>query len=198
MPDYAQYRTNSNFQLIITNKEAVVVSRVSTLEEVRVNFQTNSLTNNNVKPKQVILKMMEVVLLGVLNHLKMPRGHTSAEMAITIRVVVNPNTNRLSSIMKTIRILSLMGLVSRRGVVSSRFSFRGLERTRVSCLTRGWRWTGLIWLKNVIGWESHLAASTLKTYRTCLNNLRKSKLRSRQKVVSLLPPLVKVHNNRLR
>jgi len=169
-----------------------------TLEEVRVNFQTNSLTNNNVKPKQVILKMMEVVLLGALNHLKMPRGHTSAEMAVTIRVVVNPNTNRLSNIMKTIRILSLMELVSIRGVVSSRFSFRGLERTRVSCLTRGWRWTALIWLKNAIGWESPLAASTLKTYRTCLNNLRKSKLRSRQKAVSNLPPPVKVHNNRLR
>jgi hypothetical protein len=57
MPDCAQYRANSNFQLIITNKEAVVVSQVKTQRAVRINFQTNSLTNNNVKPKQVILKM---------------------------------------------------------------------------------------------------------------------------------------------
>ena len=114
MPDYAQYRTNSNFQLIITNKEAVVVSRVSTLEEVRVNFQTNSLTNNNVKPKQVILKMKGVALHEALNHPKMPGDHLSleiVEMVVAIKVG-NRNTSRRSNTMKTIKILSQM--VSRR------------------------------------------------------------------------------------
>lgn len=92
----------------------MVVSQVRTIEGVRINFQTNSLTNNNVKPKQVILKMTEVALQGALNHPKMPGDHRSleiVEMAVAIKVG-NRNTSRRSNTMKTIKILSQM--VTRR------------------------------------------------------------------------------------
>jgi len=88
-----------------------VVSQERTLEWVRINFQTNSLTNNNVKPKQVILKMTEVALQGALNHPKMPGDHLSleiVEMVVPIKVG-NRNTSRHSNRMKTIKILSQMG-----------------------------------------------------------------------------------------
>jgi hypothetical protein len=205
MPGCAQYRANSNyFQLIITNKEAVVVSQVKTLRAVRINFQTNSLTNNNVKPKQVILKVREVAHLVALNHpmiLEVEQVHTSLELVerAPIIKVANPDTShRPPNRMITIRILSQIVLQSRRGMLSSKFSFKGLERTRVSYLTRGWRWTVLIWSKNVIEWESHLAANILKTFRTCLNNLRKSKLRLRQKVPRKPQAPVRAHNIKLR
>ena len=197
MPDCAKHRANSNFQLIMANQEEVVVSKAITLRGVRINFQTNSLTNNNVKPKQVILKMKEVGLLEALNHPMIQGGaHTSQEIveeAATIKVV-NPADIRHQNRMKTIRIPSQLKIQTRREILLSRFSFRGLERTRVSCLTRGLRWTERIWLKNVIEWESHLAASILKTFRTCLNNLRKSKLRLRQKVHSKIQQAAKVHS----
>lgn len=160
---------------------------MKTQRAARINFQTNSLTNNNVKPKQVILKMREVALLVALNHPMIPaveQVHTSLELVErppTIKVA-NPDTSsNRPNIMITIRILSQILLLSKRGMLSNRFSSKGSERTRVSYLTRGWRWTVPIWSKNVIEWESHLAANILKTFRTCLNNLRKSKLRSRQK-----------------
>jgi hypothetical protein len=204
MPGCAQYRAHSNFQLIITNKEAVVVSQVKTLRAVRINFQTNSLTNNNVKPKQVILKVREVAHLVALNHpmiLAVEQVHTSLELVekVPIIKVANPDTSlRPPNRMITIRILSQIVLQSRRGMLSNKFSSRGLERTRVSYLTRGWRWTVPIWSKNVIEWESHLAANILKTFRTCLNNLRKSKLRSRQKAPCKPQAPVRAHSNKLR
>ncbi len=87
---------------------------MSTREEGRINFQTNSLTNNNVKPKQVILKMKGVALHEALNHPKMPGDHLSLEivvMAVAIKVG-NRNTSRHSNTMKTNKILSQM--VTRR------------------------------------------------------------------------------------
>jgi hypothetical protein len=109
MPDCAKHRANSNFQLIIANQEEVVVSKAINLRGVRINFQTNSLTNNNVKPKQVILKMKEVGLLVALNHPMIQEGaHTTQEKveeAATIKVV-NPADIRHQNRMKTIRIPS--------------------------------------------------------------------------------------------
>jgi hypothetical protein len=151
MPGCAQYRANSNFQLIITNKEAVVVSQVKTLRAVRINFQTNSLTNNNVKPKQVILKVREVAHLVALNHPMIPAVelvHTSLELverAPIIKVANSDTSRRAPNRMITIRILSQIVLQIKRGMLSNKFSSKGLERTRVSYLTRGWKWTVPIW-----------------------------------------------------
>ena len=107
MQEYALPKAYSNFQLIITIKEATVVVSQGRTKRVRTNSPINSLTNNNAKLKQVILQMKEVGLLVALNHpMNQGGAHTHLGIAAAIATKDSPSINHKNRT-TTIRILRL-------------------------------------------------------------------------------------------